>query len=284
MKRLAWAVALAAASASAPLAEAPQGHLLLNGGGGESASYWQKFLELAGGAQAPIVILPTASERPEAGPEYVADLEKLGATEVRWLPLRNAEDAAEAEHVAALARARGIFFTGGDQSRITAALLGSPSLAAIREVYERGGVIGGTSAGTACMSRRMITGDGDFTLLTARNVVVKEGLGLWPRGLLDQHFVRRQRQNRLIAAVLEQPEEMGFGVDERTTLWLKPSGEVEVIGEGWVMVVDARGAAPRRTTGAFGEQLGARDLVIHLLLPGDRFDLASGRPLTAPVP
>ena len=254
----------------------PQGHLLLNGGGAEAAPFWPKLFELAGGKDASIVILPTASERAEAGQEYVDELRALGATGVRWLPLKTREDASRPEILQALAEARAIFFTGGDQSRITAALLGTPAEAAIRKVYDDGGVLGGSSAGLACMSRVMLTGEGNFEVLTADNVEVKPGLGYVTEAILDQHFVARQRQNRLISVVLENPTLPGIGVDEKTAIWIRPDRTFEVLGEGWVMIFDARRSQVRRDGATSKAHLGVDELVTRILLPGDHFDLKSG--------
>jgi cyanophycinase len=253
------------------------GHLLLNGGGGESDSYWQKFLELAGGPAAPIVILPTASERPEAGEEYETELrEKWKATNVRWLELRTRDDASKPEFVAAIAAARAVFFTGGDQSRITAALLGAPAFDAVRGVFERGGVLGGSSAGLACMSAVMITGEGDFTVLRARAVETKPGLGFVTGAILDQHFVSRQRLNRLLSVALEN-RLPGLGVDEQTAIWIQPDGTIEVSGERSVVLVDPRRAAVR-TVDEELPRFGARGVEVDIYLPGDRFRL-DGEPV-----
>lgn len=268
---LALALALLAAPAFA------QGHLLLNGGGGETPDFWHRFLTLAGGKDAPIVVLPTASERPEAGPEYVEELARdHGATAVRWLPLKTAEDAANPEIVAAIAAARGVFFTGGDQSRITAALLGTPAMAAVREVFARGGVLAGSSAGLACMSEVMITGEGDFEVVRAGAVETKPGLGFLTQAVVDQHFVARKRLNRLLSVILERPRLLGIGVDERTAVWFRPDGRAEVLGAGSVVVLDARAAAPREAPES--RNFGARGVALHLYLPGESFDLASGGP------
>ncbi len=261
-------------------ASPPRGHLVLIGGGGEPDAVWAKMFDLAGGKTARLVILPTASERDETGPEYVAELAALGYANTAWLPLRSAEDAARPEIVRALEEARIIFFSGGDQSRITAALFGSPALAAVEKVYREGGVIAGTSAGLACMSTPMITGEGDFTVLRGANVELKPGLGFVTEAILDQHFVARQRQNRLISVVLEHPDLLGVGVDERTALWIRPDRTFEVLGDGWVMIFDARGSRVETRAGPGGQPLlGVDGFVTRILLPGERFDLALGLPL-----
>ncbi len=188
-----------------------------------------------------------------------------------------------------------IFFTGGDQSRITAAILGTPAEAAIRKVYDDGGVLAGSSAGLACMSRVMLTGEGDFTVLRGGNVEVKEGLGYVTEAILDQHFVARQRQNRLISVVLEHPQLPGIGVDERTSIWIRPDRTFEVMGEGWVMIFDARKSVVRSDPGnridrsdgrpgggaAVMPKLATHELVTRILVAGDRFDLRTGTVLGA---
>jgi cyanophycinase len=260
-----------------------QGHLLLNGGGGETPDFWRRFFALAGGTDAPIVVLPTASERPEAGPEYVEELGRdYGATAVRWLPLKTAEDAARPEIVAAIDAARGVFFTGGDQSRITAALLDTPAMAAVRAVFARGGVLAGSSAGTACMSEVMITGEGNFEVVRAGAVETKPGLGFVAAAVVDQHFIARQRLNRLLSVILERPALLGVGIDERTAVWIRPDGTAQVLGSGSILVVDARRASLREAPGT--RDFGARDVRVHLYLPGDGFALATGEATAAPAP
>jgi cyanophycinase len=290
MSRHALALTLVVASLVAPVAaqEAPpRGHLILIGGGDKPKAVMEKFVELAGGRDAPVVVFPTASTergtrkyyRKQFGQEY-------GCTNVTVVDVRTREDALRPEMVSLVEHAGGIFFGGGDQSRITAALLGTPLAAALRAAYLRGAAIGGTSAGTACMSDPMITGEGDFTLLTAANVELKPGLGLLPPTVMvDQHFVARQRENRLISVVLEHPELLGVGVDEETALWVKPDRTFEVLGNGWVVVLDASGAAvQRQPRPGGGTSLGVHGLTTHVLLPGERFDLGTRRLLTGTEP
>jgi cyanophycinase len=263
-------------SAARVAAGAPKGHLVLNGGGGEAEPFWPRIFELAGGKGAAIVILPTASERAETGTEYVEELRALGATGMRAIELRTREDASRPEFLAAIAAAKVIFFTGGDQSKITAAILGTPAEAAIRKVYDDGGILAGSSAGLACMSRVMLTGEGDFTVVRGGNVEVKEGLGYVTEAILDQHFVARQRQNRLISVVLEHPELPGIGVDEKTSIWIRPDRTFEVMGDGWVMIFDARASSVRSDGTKEKPKLATDAMVTRILLAGDRFDLKTG--------
>ncbi|MGK2857249.1 MAG: cyanophycinase [Thermoanaerobaculia bacterium] len=267
-------LAFVAAAEHAPL----RGHLVLIGGGKRPPEAMKKFVDLAGGPDAPIVIVPTASELPDTGDYYVKQFrEMFGCSDVAALEVRSKADARRPELVAAARRARGVFFAGGDQARILTAFEHSPVLDAIREMWQRGGVIGGTSAGTACQSPLMITGEGDFSVIQTRSVELWNGLGFFPGVILDQHFVKRQRSNRLISAILEHPKLVGIGVDEDTAIWVRPDGAFEVIGRHQVMVLDARGAAVSRSPFENGrELLGVRDMRVHILAAGESFDLEKG--------
>jgi cyanophycinase len=156
-----------------------------------------------------------------------------------------------------LGRATGVFFSGGDQARVMDALADPALLAAVRARHREGIVFGGTSAGTAIMSASMITGEGDFTVIDGARVEVRPGLGLMPGVIVDQHFVKRQRENRLFGLVLRHPRERGIGIDEDTAL-LVSGREGEVVGRGPVVIVDATG--PDR-------------LEVRLLRPGQKLDL-----------
>lgn len=258
------------------------GHLVLIGGGDKPADAMRKFVELAGGKDAPIVVIPTASGEADA-PEYYEKLfrEELGCTDAVSLRIRSRADASRPDFVALARKARGVFFGGGDQIRITNALLGAPVGDAIAAAFASGAVVGGTSAGTACQSEKMITGEGDFTQVRTRSVELWQGLGFLPPDVVvDQHFLRRQRQNRLLSVVLESPELLGVGVDEGTAIWVRPDGTLQVLGESGVLVFDAKGAALSRQPRPTGQDLlGVRGLTLHLLLPGDTYDLRARRPL-----
>jgi len=259
-----------------------KGHLLLIGGGDKPPEVMRKFVELAGGKDAPIVAIPTASSEPDAA-EYYEKLfrDDLGCADAVSLRIKSKADAQRVDYVALARKARGIFFGGGDQVRIVNALLGTPVGDAIAAAFAGGAVVGGTSAGTACQSERMLTGEGDFTQVRTRSVELWDGLGFLPKDVVvDQHFIRRQRENRLLSVVLENPGLLGVGVDEETAIWVRPDGTFQVLGRSGVMVFDAKGAAVSRQPKETGQDLlGVRGLKLHLLLPGDSYDLNSRRPL-----
>lgn len=281
-----WPTALAllllalsvAAIAGAP---APGGHLVLIGGGDKPPEAMRKFVELAGGPDAPIVVFPTASEEADTAAYYTELFGKeLGCTRVAVLDVKTRDDAARPDLAAKTRGARGIFFGGGDQARITRALLDTPVGAAVSEAFARGAVVGGTSAGTACQSDPMITGEGDFTVIRAGAVELARGLGLFRGVLVDQHFVARQRSNRLLSVILEHPTLLGVGVDEDTAIWVQPNGTMEVFGARSVVVYDASKAKLSRTPAAGGKDLlGVQGLRMEILLPGDRYDVQRRQPL-----
>jgi cyanophycinase len=277
MKRTIGLATLALCLAAAVLiaGEPPKGHLVLNGGGTKPREVMELFVELAGGPDAAIVVFPTASELSDTG-EYYRDLfmREYGCANVSVADVTTNDDAENDELAQRVQAADGIFFSGGDQRRITSALVGTAVGKAVRAAFDRGAVVGGTSAGTACQSRLMITGDGDFTVIAADNVEMWNGFGLFDGVIVDQHFVARSRHNRLISVVLEHPELLGVGVDEATAVWVKPDGTFQVVGDGWVMVFDAGNADIRRREGPDGRaDLGVHGLTTHVLLPGDVFDL-----------
>ncbi len=261
-----------------------RGHLILIGGGSKPRVVLRTFVELAGGSQASSVIIPTASGEPDTG-QYYQDLflEQVGCTNVNSLEIRTREDAHRQDYVALVDGAGGCFFSGGDQNKILAALADTPVGEAIARLYWRGQVIGGTSAGTACQSDPMITGDGNFSVIEADNVKLKRGLGFFPGIIIDQHFVARRRQNRLISVVLENPQMLGVGVDEATAVWLKPNLNFQVLGRGWVFVYDAANAEIQRSVPRRGEErgkkMGVLNLKTHILLPGSTFSLKRRRPI-----
>lgn len=274
---------LAAATLTATQ-DAPKGNLVLIGGGKRPAAVMAKFVELAGGPSARILVVPTASELKDTAAAYRKELAALGATNVAGLDVASRLDAQRAFLVEEVEKAGGIFFSGGDQRRIVQALRDTPVGRAIEAAYRRGAAIGGTSAGTACMSPLMLTGEGNFEVISSKNVELWPGLGLFPGAILDQHFVARQRQNRLLSVVLERPQYLGIGVDEATAVWLKPGGTFEVLGDGSVVVYDASAATVTRAPGDGSVLLGVRGLTTHVLLRGDVFDLATRRVATPAAP
>ena len=273
LARLVCAAGLLLSPGLLAAAEPVHGNLVLIGGGGRPREVMERFIALAGGPAAPIVVIPTASGEPDTGAVTVAAFrEEYGCTDVRALEIHTRGDASAREAAEAIRTASGVYFTGGDQRRIMDAFGGTPAETALKEAYRAGAVVAGTSAGTACQSTLMITGDGDFEVITADNVQLRPGLGLLGGVIVDQHFIRRRRENRLISVVLEHPELLGVGIDESTAVWVKPDRTFEVLGDGWVMVLDASRATVTRRAVAGGAHLGVHGLQVDILQAGERYD------------
>ena len=281
-RRLVGIVTLALLAAVAQAHEDPAGgHLMLIGGGDKPAAAMAKFVELAGGKDAPIVVIPTASGDADT-PSYYLELFRKdhGATDVVVLPIKTKEDSNRADLVAATARGRGFFFAGGDQSRILDAMEGTAVLDAMTTAFRNGAVVGGTSAGTACQTALMITGEGDFKSIHQGAVELRNGLGFLRGVIVDQHFIARQRENRLITVLLERPELLGIGVDEDTAVWVRPDQTFEVIGDSSVMVFDLMGSSVQRAKGSADKDLlGVHGMRVHIVLPGEEFDITRRVPL-----
>ena len=269
MHRVVRLIVLAAALAIPVFAHAqpaPKGHLVVIGGGTIPDDVRARTLALAGGAKAIVVVLPQASELPETGPEAVEVWKKAGAAKAAVVDVT-----ARATAIAAIKEATLIWFPGGDQTRLMKALDNTGVPEAIQERYRQGATVAGTSAGAAVMSKVMITGNGmDLQAISAKKTDTAPGLGLWPQVIVDQHFLKRQRHNRLLSAVLDHPQLVGVGIDESTAAVVS-GAEFEAIGKSSIVVIDARKAAVAPTSA--GEPIAGRNVTVHVLKAGMRLDL-----------
>jgi len=262
------------------------GTLFIVGGGPQPQELVQHFVDLAGGSgRARIVVFGMASEDGlSAGEEKAQDFRKLGATALNvWADAAQANSDSVARLLDA---ATGVWFIGGDQVRLVKALGGTKTESAIHARYVAGAVIGGTSAGAAVMTTPMITGDERhpggarpdttqaFITIARDNVVTSNGFALLPGAIVDQHFLRRRRHNRLVSLVLEREPHLGVGIDESTALVVHPDGHWTVEGASVAVIYDARQSA---TTSAGSAALGGTDVRMHILPAGSRFDPATGR-------
>ncbi len=252
------AAALFLSTSAAWAAEPPKGHLVVVGGGTTDAAITQRTLALAGGLTAKVVILPQASDLKDSGEKSAAMWRGLGVAQVIiGVPL----DAA-AKHK--ISEATLIWMPGGDQKKLLKAIEEAGAADLIRARYQAGAVVGGTSAGAAVMSQWMMTGEADLKVVVPEGSLVA-GLGLWPEAIVDQHFLQRQRFNRLLSAVMQHPDKLGVGIDESTAVIVSPSGW-EVIGRSQVLILDARQG---KVTPAAGEtKAGVQDVRLHLLPAG----------------
>jgi cyanophycinase len=261
-----------------------RGSLLIAGGGTLPPEIKERFVELASGAgSARILVLPMASGHPDTGPEQAEEFRSLGAEASSVSLTRTEAESASSGEV--LEGVTGVWFTGGDQSRVTAAIGETPFLTALHELYRNGAVLGGSSAGAAVMSPLMITGDEHnplkdrpdddqtdaFLTIVRDNIVATRGLGFLPGTIVDQHFVRRKRHNRLLSLVLEHPDLVGVGIDESTAVEVGADGVWRVLGERVVVIYDARRAQGPKT-GA----LEAAGVALHVLSAGSRYEPQTG--------
>lgn len=217
-----------------------QERLIMIGGGKRTPDVMTKFIELSGAESGKILVIPWASgvqdESFEAFNKDVIALSKIKVEKASLAPL-NAET--KVTFLNQLKSATGVFFCGGDQTRIMTVLQDEELFNALQAKYKSKTVFAGTSAGTAIMSQKMITGEGDFKVIDGSKVEIKKGLGLLTNIIVDQHFIKRQRQNRLIGLIFQNPELLGVGIDENTALYVEGNRVAEVMGESRVMIFEA---------------------------------------------
>ncbi len=288
-----WTLALLAATCTGlgGDGEPSLGRLVILGGGPTTPEVRAKTLELAGGPKARVLIVPFASNSPTAGENSANFWRDGGAENVGVLDLT---DPAVAR--AEVARADLIWIRGGSQVLLMRTMADTGVPEAIRERFHRGGIVAGTSAGAAVMSAVMITGyAGRRGTPEGQLAKLGEGLGLWPEVIVDQHFVKRKRHERLKRAVLDHPELLGIGIDESTAVVVQ-GRSFEVIGPSEVIVFDARrpattppmAPAPEPAV-ATAEAPGVIDAAMVVLKAGMTFDLDRGileatAPVTAAAP
>lgn len=234
---------------------------------------------MAGGRTARLLVLTAATNHPEqAGNEYRKTFEQLGAAEVGVLDVDTRLQADDRMLARLLADATGIFFTGGDQLRITSIIGGTELYHQLHRAYQQGTVIAGTSAGASVMSSTMIVegrGEEQPRPLAAR---LAPGFGLVPDVVIDQHFAQRGRLGRLLAAIAQNPHVLGIGIDENTAM-LVDGQEFTVIGSGTVSILDGRYVSITNTSEASpADALALADVRLHVLPSGYRFDLRSRSP------
>jgi len=250
----------------------PKGTLVIVGGGGMPQPILDAFLGASGGKGGVVGIVPTSTSDPDGAlKEWKEDLEKAGLTFVA-LDVRTREQASRPDLLERAKRCTGFWFSGGDQNRVGDCIVGTPLQQVVLDRYAAGAAIGGTSAGAAIMSKVMLTGDdrhgkNEWAEFGPGAYRTREGMGFLPEGVLvDQHFLRRGRQNRLFSLIMERPDHLGLGIDEATALVVK-DGKATVVGDRSVMVFDPAGMTVNGV--AF------RDLKVHVLRAGQAIDLAT---------
>ncbi|HQJ47285.1 MAG TPA: cyanophycinase, partial [Ignavibacteriaceae bacterium] len=247
-------------------------------GGVQTSEIVKKYVELAGGENARIIAIPNAGSDPVYwSKEQVKEFTDLGAQADYLLFTRETAD--NESNLKKMDWANAVFFLGGDQSVLTRDMLGTKLLEKVFDIYNNGGVVGGSSAGAAVMSEVMITGNelvnpdsnDAFITIEKNNIETKKGFGFIKNAIIDQHFLKRKRHNRTISAVIEHPNLLGIAIDESTSIIVYPNDTFEVLGKNQVLVYDATSATNIRED--FKGNLGISNMKLHVLISGDKFDM-----------
>jgi cyanophycinase len=226
-----------------------------------------------------LVLATIASRKPEGYfEEYEKAFADLGIGELVELYLYHRQEAWDREKLQVLDDAAGIFFSGGDQLRITSQIGDTGIEAKVRALYERGGLVAGTSAGAAVMSETMLVKGTSRETHRIGDLDMAPGLGLIRDVIVDQHFAERGRFGRLIGAVADNPRILGLGIDENTAAVVEDSS-IKVFGAGAVYVVDGSQSSYSNVGDAQTDfTLAIHNLTVHVLAEGNGFDLKSRRP------
>ena len=236
----------------------------------------QKFIEICGGKDARIAIIPTASQLDETGPNYEKIFNELGANKAFSLPINTREEAQQESYIEQLDNATGIFITGGNQLRLSTILGGTPIAQAIRRLNAAGVHVAGTSAGAAIMPEHMIAGGSKGALPTQQGVNFAPGLGLLNKVIIDQHFSQRNRLGRLLSAVSYNPFASGLGICEDTAAFIGPDDTLEVVGNGSITVIDPSDLKYSSMAEASkGDSLTLIGIKMHILSNGATYNISS---------
>lgn len=235
-----------------------------------------RFVEVSGGDDADVVVIPTASKVHETGARYEAIFRDLCAKRVTVMDFDTRRDCQEPNRLQRIEEATGIFFTGGNQLRLTALLGGTPVAQLIRKRNAAGVTVGGTSAGASILSEHMIAFGDEGPSVISGSVRLAPGLGLTNRFVIDQHFRERDRLGRLITALAYNPFAIGIGLDEDTAAFIGPDDVLEVEGTGGATVVDASEVTFSSMDNASeGQPVAILGLKVHILVAGATFNLAT---------
>lgn len=233
----------------------------------------QRFVALCGNEKARILVIPTASQLDETGPEYQALFETMGA-DAMCMPVEHREECFSELLLEKLNTCTGIFITGGNQLRLSTILGGTPVARAIRQRNSEGIHVAGTSAGAAIMSEHMIAGGRSGPSPRESGVELAPGLGLTNRAIIDQHFSQRGRMGRLLSALSFNPFISGMGIDENTAAFIDPAGDLEVVGNGTVTIIDPSDL--RHSSMSYvrrAEAVSLLGLKLHILAAGSHYNL-----------
>lgn len=241
------------------------------------------FVNMAGGPEARIVILPTASSIEDAGERYKALFLGMGAQSADVLVLPDRAAAANPKTVATLDGITGVFMTGGNQMRLSTIVSGTPVARAIQRLNRAGAVVAGTSAGASILSSHMVAFGASGPSPRMRMAQMTAGFDLVPEVIIDQHFRQRDRIGRLLALVAGSPALLGIGVDEDTAA-IFTGDTLEVVGRHSVTIVDGSNiVSDIHRVKAYGA-ITVSGAVLHVLAAGSRFDMIERKLIPPPPP
>src|SRR3954451_5197359 len=222
-----------------------------------------------------LVVATLASEEPESQwKEYERSFRELGVSRIEQLNVQQREELLHDPRVDVLDDARVLFFAGGDQMKITTKFGGTPLCDRMREMYQQGATIAGTSSGASVMTEVMMAaGDSDSSNEVGGALRLAPGLGLVSGIIIDQHFAERGRMGRLMGAVAQNPRLLGVGIDEDTALVLDGHREGSVVGSGAVYVIDGREVTYTNVAEDQKQTMSVFGIKVHVLSRGDKFAL-----------
>jgi len=228
-----------------------------------------------------LVIVTVASNLPEElGHEYRALFKELGVGQIDVVDIRTRDEATDQKNVEKIADAKVIFFTGGDQLRITSQIGDSPLFQCMHECYRKGATIAGTSAGAAAMPETMLIAGASDKSNQISALEMAPGLAFMQGVVIDSHFAERGRMGRLLGAVVQNPRNIGLGIDEDTAIVVTGQERFAVIGSGAVYVVDGMGISYSSLSEQHAKGIvSIDDVKLHVLGQDDQYDLRARRPL-----
>ncbi len=227
-----------------------------------------------------LVIMTAATEYPtKVGQEYTSLFKKLNIDRIDVLHIETREDANNCEKIRTIAHASCVFFTGGDQLKITSLIGGTEAEKMLKKAFRDGLVIAGTSAGASVMSETMITSGEDDEAPKKCTLKMAPGLGLIKNIVIDQHFAQRGRIGRLLTAIAQNPNKLGIGIDEDTAIIVTPDNIIDIIGSHAVTILDGKQCSHTNVSELMpDETLAITDITMHILPMGYKYDLNTRTP------
>jgi cyanophycinase len=262
---------------SSDIPNSDRGYIIPIGGAEEkfhNPEILDRFVDVCGGKNARISIIPTASELEDTGRNYEKLFRKLGIKHARVLQMLTREDCFADEFLSYIEKSDGVFMTGGNQLRLSTTLGGTPVAQLIRRRNALGMHVAGTSAGAAFMPEHMIAGGIEGSTPSPDMVTMAPGLGLTNKFIIDQHFRQRDRLGRLLTALAYNPFAIGIGLDEDTAAFIRPGDDLEVVGSGGITVIDPTHLSySSMDLARRGEPVSLINVKLHILIAGGRFEI-----------